>query len=68
MSISTGVREGRLKESANEVSHEQRAQIRFMYEKYQGGRAVESFSFPVEVHLLFIQTGHEVEETLGDYP
>jgi hypothetical protein len=46
MSISTGVREGTLKESANEASHEQRAQIRFMYEKYQGGRGVESFLSP----------------------
>jgi hypothetical protein len=57
------------------LSHEQRAQIRFMYEKYQDGRGVESFIddfacqvfFPRELRLLFIHTGYEVEETLGDY-
>jgi hypothetical protein len=57
------------------LSHEQRAQIRFMYEKYQDGRGVESYIddfacqvfFPRELRLLFIHTGYEVEETLGDY-
>jgi len=57
------------------LSHEQRAQIRFMYEKYQDGRGVESFLddfeshvfFPRELRLLFIHTGYEVEETIGDY-
>ncbi len=57
------------------VSHEQRAQIRFMYEKYQHGRGVESYIddfachvfFPRELRLLFIHTGYEVEETFGDY-
>jgi SAM-dependent methyltransferase len=57
------------------LRHEQRAQIRFMYEKYQNGRGVESFVddfeshvfFPRELRLLFIHTGYEVEETLGDY-
>ena len=57
------------------LSHEQRAQIRFMYEKYQNGRGVESFLddfeshvfFPRELQLLFIHTGYEVEETIGDY-
>jgi SAM-dependent methyltransferase len=57
------------------LSHEQRAQIRFMYEKYQDGRGVETFLddfeshvfFPRELRLLFIHTGYEVEVTLGDY-
>jgi SAM-dependent methyltransferase len=57
------------------VCHEQRAQIRFMYEKYQHGRGVESFIddfachvfFPRELCLLFIHTGYEIEETFGDY-
>ena len=57
------------------LSHEQRAQIRFIYEKYQRGRAVESYIddfvchvfFPRELRLLFSHTGFEVEETLGDY-
>jgi SAM-dependent methyltransferase len=57
------------------VNHEQLAQIRFMYEKYQHGRGVESFIddfachvfFPRELRLLFLHTGYEVEETLGDY-
>ena len=57
------------------LSHEQRAQIRFMYEKYQDGRGVETFLddfeshvfFPRELRLLFIHTGYEVEETMGDY-
>jgi SAM-dependent methyltransferase len=57
------------------LSHEQRAQIRFMYEKYQNGRGVESYLddfachvfFPRELPLLFIHTGYEIEETFGDY-
>jgi SAM-dependent methyltransferase len=57
------------------VSDEQRADIRFMYEKYQHGRAVDSFIddfhshvfFPRELHLLFKLTGYEVEECFGDY-
>ena len=57
------------------LSHEQRAQIRFMYEKYQNGRGVETFLddfeshvfFPRELRLLFSHTGFEVEETIGDY-
>ena len=57
-------------------SHEQLAQIRFMYEKYdRRGRAVESYLddfishvfFPRELKLLFVHTGFEVESTFGDY-
>ena len=57
------------------LSHEQLAQIRFIYEKYQDGRGVESYIdafashvfFPRELHLLYLSTGYEVERTLGDY-
>jgi SAM-dependent methyltransferase len=56
-------------------SHEQLAHIRFLYEKYQFGRGVETsiddfashVFFPREVQLLFLHTGFQVEETLGDY-
>ncbi|MGA2408785.1 MAG: class I SAM-dependent methyltransferase [Candidatus Binataceae bacterium] len=57
------------------LSHEQRAEIRFMYEKYKEGRAVESYIddfishvfFPREMKLLFLQAGFTVESTCGDY-
>jgi len=57
------------------LSHEQRAEIRFMYEKYRRGRAVEGYIddftshvfFPREMNLLFIHTGFIVEITCGDY-
>jgi SAM-dependent methyltransferase len=53
----------------------QLAEIRFLYEKYQHGRAVESYIddfashvfFPRELELLFIHAGFEIERTLGDY-
>ena len=54
---------------------EQLAEIRFLYEKYRDGRAVESYIddfkshvfFPRELALLFIHAGFEIERTLGDY-
>jgi hypothetical protein len=57
------------------LNHEQRAEIRLMYEKYEGGRRVESFLddfscrvfFPRELRLPFIHAGYEIEETFGDY-
>jgi SAM-dependent methyltransferase len=57
------------------LSDRQLAEIRFLYEKYQHGRAVESYIddfashvfFPRELALLFIHTGFEIERTLGDY-
>jgi SAM-dependent methyltransferase len=57
------------------LSHEQRAEIRFMYEKYRWGQAIGSFIddfnshvfFPRELHLLFIHTGFKIEATCGDY-
>ncbi len=53
----------------------QLAEIRFLYEKYQDGRAVESYIddfashvfFPRELALLFIHAGFEIERTVGDY-
>jgi len=63
------------KKTTRYLSHEQLAQIRFMYEKYRHGRAVESFIddfashvfFSRELHLLFVHCGFEVETTCGDY-
>jgi SAM-dependent methyltransferase len=57
------------------LSDRQLAEIRFLYEKYQHGRAVESYIddfashvfFPRELELLFIHAGFEIERTLGDY-
>jgi SAM-dependent methyltransferase len=57
------------------VSDEQRAEIRFLYEKYQHGRAVDNFIddfashvfFPRELKLLFMFTGYDIEDTYGDY-
>ena len=57
------------------VSDEQRADIRFMYEKYRQGRKVDGFIddfqshvfFPRELRLLFMVTGYKVEECFGDY-
>jgi ubiquinone/menaquinone biosynthesis C-methylase UbiE len=57
------------------LSHEQCAQTRFLYEKYQNGRAVDGYIddfvghvfFPRELQLLFIHTGFEIEQTFGDY-
>jgi SAM-dependent methyltransferase len=57
------------------LSHEQLAEIRFMYEKYRQGRAVEAYIddftshvfFPREMELLFIHTGFKIEMTCGDY-
>lgn len=56
-------------------SDRQLAEIRFLYEKYRDGRALESYIddfashvfFPRELELLFIHTGFEIERTLGDY-
>ena len=53
----------------------QLAEIRFLYEKYRHGRAVESYIddfeshvfFPRELELLFIHAGFRIERTLGDY-
>ena len=57
------------------LSHEQRAQIRFMYEKYCHAQGISSFIddftshvfFPRELELLFVHSGFEIEMTCGDY-
>ena len=54
---------------------EQRAQIRFLYEKYQGKNAVERYIddfeshvyFPRELQLIFMHAGFEIESVYGDY-
>ena len=54
---------------------EQRAQIRFLYEKYQRKNCIESYIddfeshvyFPRELRLLFLHTGFEIEDVFGDY-
>jgi hypothetical protein len=54
---------------------EQRAQIRFLYEKYQRRNLVESYIddfeshvyFPRELRLLFLHAGFEIEDVFGDY-
>jgi SAM-dependent methyltransferase len=57
------------------LAHEQRAQIRFLYDKFPegepGDRFVSDFDghvyFPRELELLFRLTGFEVETRYGDY-
>lgn len=57
------------------LAHEQRARIRFLYDKFVGDsppeRSVSDFEshvyYPREMHLLFLHTGFEVETVYGDY-
>lgn len=57
------------------LSHQQSAQIRFLYEKYREDRLVDSYLddfashvfFPRELELLFIHTGFQLENIVGDY-
>jgi len=57
------------------IPAEQRAQIRFLYEKYRGKNAVERYIddfeshvyFPRELQLIFIHAGFEIESVYGDY-
>ncbi len=54
---------------------EQRAQIRFLYEKYRGKNGVERYIddfeshvyFPRELQLIFMHAGFEIESVYGDY-
>jgi SAM-dependent methyltransferase len=63
------------KKTTRYASDRQLAEIRFLYEKYQQGRAVESYIddfqshvfFPRELALLYVHTGFAIERTLGDY-
>ncbi len=57
------------------LGDEQRAFIRFMYEKLCDGRSVERYIddfqshvyFPRELQLLFLHSGFEIETVYGDY-
>jgi hypothetical protein len=57
------------------LANEQRARIRFIYDKVVGGAQPErSFSdfeshvyYPREMQLLFLITGFEIEHVYGDY-
>ena len=57
------------------IPYEQRAQIRFLYEKYHRKSLIESYIddfeshvyFPRELRLLFLHTGFEIEDFFGDY-
>jgi len=54
---------------------EQRARIRFVYEKYRGKNGVERYIddfeshvyFPRELQLIFMHAGFEIENFYGDY-
>lgn len=57
------------------LPHEQRAEIRFLYDKFPGGSDVDRYVsdfdshvfYPREVELLFRLTGFRVEAWFGDY-
>jgi hypothetical protein len=54
---------------------EQRARIRFLYEKYRGKNGIERYIddfeshvyFPRELQLIFMNAGFEIENIYGDY-
>jgi len=57
------------------ASNEQKAGVRFLYERFEGDVSVERYIddfashvyFPRELQLLFIHTGFEIESIIGDY-
>jgi hypothetical protein len=57
------------------LADEQRARIRFLYDKFVGAawpeRSVSDFEshvyYPRELQLLFLHTGFEIEQIYGDY-
>jgi SAM-dependent methyltransferase len=63
------------RKTVNYVPYEQRAQIRFLYEKYHRKSLIECYIddfeshvyFPRELRLLFLHTGFEIEDVFGDY-
>ena len=63
------------RKTVNYVPNEQRAQIRFLYEKYRRKSLVESYIddfeshvyFPRELRLLYLHTGFKIEDGFGDY-
>jgi SAM-dependent methyltransferase len=63
------------RKTVNYLPDEQRAQIRFLYEKYHRKILIESYIddfeshvyFPRELRLLYLHTGFEIEDVFGDY-
>jgi SAM-dependent methyltransferase len=63
------------RKTVNYVPNEQRAQIRFLYEKYRRKSLVECYIddfeshvyFPRELRLLYLHAGFEIEDVFGDY-
>jgi hypothetical protein len=57
------------------IAHEQRARIRFLYDKFEAQGGLDHYVsdyeshvyFPREMQLLFLHTGFEIEEVYGDY-
>lgn len=57
------------------LAHEQRAKIRYLYDRLHGERVQERFVsdyeshvyYPRELLLLFLHTGFEIESVYGDY-
>lgn len=57
------------------LAHEQRAEIRFLYDKFPEGQAPDRYVsdfdchvfYPREIELLFRLTGFDVERRFGDY-
>ena len=57
------------------MSHEQRAEIRFLYDKFPEGQPVDRYVsdfdchvyYPREVELLFRLGGFEIERRFGSY-
>lgn len=57
------------------LPHEQRAEIRFLYDRFDAEHVVDRYVsdfeshvyFPREVQLLFLHTGFEIETTYGSY-
>ena len=57
------------------LPHEQRAEIRFLYDKFPDGSQVDRYIsdfdchvyYPREVELLFRLTGFRIEAWFGDY-
>ena len=57
------------------LPHEQRAQVRFLYDRFTPEEPVDRYVsdfeshvyFPCELQLLFLHTGFELEETFGSY-
>ncbi len=57
------------------IPHEQRAEIRFLYDKFPDGKRVDRYVsdfeshvyYPREVELLFRSTGFEIEAKYGNY-